>query len=542
MTQETARTMLGLSPGAGVAESRQAYELLKGQLEESLRRAPTPSLQAKYRQRLNELEEAYSCLQNVAAGAQGTAGTENLPYLRKIATEQEPAPQPQEATLPKVSAGRVEPKPRASPALIAALVGLLTVGPVAGWWFGVEQPRQEAEKQRAAGVAEAQRRAEDGRRQKELADTKAKAEEAERQRQEAAANAQALEVQHRVEEQQRLARQKDEEEKRRLAALPQTRIVPDQYATIQAAIDAAKAGDTVLVKAGVYHEALKFKDGIELRGENPATTIVRFSTPATAVKGQDDYDVPLEVRNSKSGSVRFIGFEQDTNDERTDNNAWRANAIDVFDSSIAVEHCRAQSAAGGGIYISGANSTAVLTNNQCSGNKQGGIVFFAGPQGQAEGNLCEENQSCGINVCESGSSAVLTNNRCRSNKLFGISFGLRARGKAEGNFCEENGASGISIWIKAAADLTNNQCSGNKAAGIIFSDGASGRAENNLCDNNGWSGLVLSHSSPYLSANRLERNAQYGIFYGPASKPKFGSRNTFAGNISGDAMTNSKLY
>jgi Flp pilus assembly protein TadD len=218
MTQETARTMLGLSAGAGVAESRQGYERFKAQLEESLRRAPTPSLQAKYRQRLNEVEEAYTCLQNVGAGAEGTAGTENLPYLRKIAAEQEPAPQPQEATLPKAATGRVEPKPQVSRALIAALVGLLTVGAVAGWWFGVEQPRREAEKQRAAAMAEAQRHAEDQQRQKELADAKAKAEEAERQRREAESKAQAIEVQRRVEEQQRLAQQKDEEEKRRLAA------------------------------------------------------------------------------------------------------------------------------------------------------------------------------------------------------------------------------------------------------------------------------------------------------------------------------------
>ena len=40
----------------------------------------------------------------------------------------------------------------------------------------------------------------------------------------------------------------------------QTRkIVPDQYATIQAAVDAATHGDTVLVKPGVYHGAIDFK-------------------------------------------------------------------------------------------------------------------------------------------------------------------------------------------------------------------------------------------------------------------------------------------
>jgi parallel beta-helix repeat protein len=105
--------------------------------------------------------------------------------------------------------------------------------------------------------------------------------------------------------------------------------------------------------------------------------------------------------------------------------------------------------------------------------------------------------------------------------------------------CEQNARDGIEAVVSGTSTvLINNQCRGNKNAGIYFSGGASGRAENNLCENNGWSDLILNASSPYLSANRLERNAQYGIAYGPPSRPKFGSRNAFAGNTQGEALTN----
>jgi parallel beta-helix repeat protein len=41
-------------------------------------------------------------------------------------------------------------------------------------------------------------------------------------------------------------------------------LVPDQYASIQAAIDAAEPGDQVVVKAGTYFELLDLKEGVKL--------------------------------------------------------------------------------------------------------------------------------------------------------------------------------------------------------------------------------------------------------------------------------------
>ena len=46
------------------------------------------------------MEEAYSCLQNVDTGAQGTARTENLLYLLTIALEREESRQEEEVRPP----------------------------------------------------------------------------------------------------------------------------------------------------------------------------------------------------------------------------------------------------------------------------------------------------------------------------------------------------------------------------------------------------------------------------------------------------------
>ncbi|HVG59326.1 MAG TPA: NosD domain-containing protein [Hyalangium sp.] len=60
------------------------------------------------------------------------------------------------------------------------------------------------------------------------------------------------------------------------APKPQPRVlhVPSEYSTIQAAVDAASAGDTVLVKQGIYSESVRLKSGIRLLGNGAEVTIL----------------------------------------------------------------------------------------------------------------------------------------------------------------------------------------------------------------------------------------------------------------------------
>jgi len=58
-------------------------------------------------------------------------------------------------------------------------------------------------------------------------------------------------------------------------AIPQVIRVPDQYSTIQGAINAANEGDTVFVASGTYYENVYIvKNSLKLIGENASTTII----------------------------------------------------------------------------------------------------------------------------------------------------------------------------------------------------------------------------------------------------------------------------
>jgi hypothetical protein len=51
--------------------------------------------------------------------------------------------------------------------------------------------------------------------------------------------------------------------------------VPDDYSTIQEAVDAANSGDTIFVRAGTYNETVVIrKDGLTLTGEDQSTTVI----------------------------------------------------------------------------------------------------------------------------------------------------------------------------------------------------------------------------------------------------------------------------
>ena len=65
--------------------------------------------------------------------------------------------------------------------------------------------------------------------------------------------------------------------------------VPDDFGTIQAAINAAAPGDSVFVKAGTYRECIELRSGVELKGSGTSKTLIvppeeGKSTPIITVK------------------------------------------------------------------------------------------------------------------------------------------------------------------------------------------------------------------------------------------------------------------
>lgn len=79
--------------------------------------------------------------------------------------------------------------------------------------------------------------------------------------------------------------------------------VPSEYATIQKAIDAASAGDTVLVEAGTYRERVRLKAGVILRsaGEDKPGKFGLARAEATVIDGEGKAEGEPGVRMAEGG-------------------------------------------------------------------------------------------------------------------------------------------------------------------------------------------------------------------------------------------------
>ncbi|MDH3713573.1 MAG: hypothetical protein OET44_06955, partial [Gammaproteobacteria bacterium] len=67
--------------------------------------------------------------------------------------------------------------------------------------------------------------------------------------------------------------------------------VPSDHATIQAALDAAAAGDSIVVEPGTYIENISLESSVNLNGRETARTILRAaanSEPIVTISGESN--------------------------------------------------------------------------------------------------------------------------------------------------------------------------------------------------------------------------------------------------------------
>ncbi len=190
-------------------------------------------------------------------------------------------------------------------------------------------------------------------------------------------------------------------------ALTATRLVPSEYATIQAAIDDCNDGDTVIVSPGTYVEKINFNGkNIILTGTGPnepeivAATIIECPPPNNVRRGQtpENKDSTVTFENGETSEAVLTGFTitggfgNFLHIEFVDRDAIVGGGIYCFNSSPTIEknviinnnnETATQSlniegwGAGIGCYLSGASITHNIIKDN-SATLGGGILAILG--------------------------------------------------------------------------------------------------------------------------------------------------------------------
>ncbi len=356
-----------------------------------------------------------------------------------------------------------------------------------------------------------------------------------------------------------------------------TLYVPKDFKTIQAALAAARTGDTVLVEAGTYAERVVLKAGVTLKSagddspgkqglkraeatiidgggaqaKNPAVVLAEgamldgFTITKVGLFDQKEYDLHYATHGELLPDERGAVGVKDS-----------FPALGIPGVTAVVKFCIVHDNGRAGIGCLGKGNTSSIYKNIVYRNMGGGIGIANGAAPTVEENKCFhnlrggignrasratilnnesfDNVRAGIGIRE-GATPIVRGNKCYKNRRAGI--GVRMNGTnpiLEDNDCYENEMAGIGNRDGAAPIIRHNRCYKNQMAGIGSRDGARGVIESNACYANEMAGIgARDGAGPTIRFNKCYQNKMAGIGCRDGARPIIESNECYENEMAG---------
>ena len=320
--------------------------------------------------------------------------------------------------------------------------------------------------------------------------------------------------------------------------------VPDDYPTIQAAVDNATAGDTITVRDGTYTENVRVNKQLTIRSENgPANCIVDASGNGSAITLSAD-GITLEGFSAiNSGSsfpdagIKVISSSNKITGNTVSSNNWYGIYL-IYSNNNTISGNNVSDNKGIGIYLDDSSSNIIKGNtlvndglfvrdsyqnsvednsvndkplvyledvSDCKVENAGQVILINCRNITVE-NLDLFNADIGIELFGTVDSIIADNTV--SNNLNGISLDSSHNNIISGNDVSNN-LNGISLDsshnnIISGNDVINNDC------GIWLGYSQRNTISGNNVINNGWGIKLGSSQRNTISGNDIINN-DYGI-------------------------------
>jgi parallel beta-helix repeat protein len=262
------------------------------------------------------------------------------------------------------------------------------------------------------------------------------------------------------------------------------------FTSISEAIAAAKPGDRILVRPGLYVEALLLDKPVEIVGDGPLEEIV--------------------VQAANNHVIRFratVGRITNLTLQQTGGNQWCA--VDIPQGRLEVVGCDITSLGFACVAIyQGADPR--LRRNRIHDGKAAGVLIHSRARGTLEDNEILANEGPGVEI-RSDSNPLLRRNRIHDGRGSGVHC-EGGKGILEENEIFANGLAGVDIGAVSHPTLIRNRIHHGRAEGIAVHDGGEGVIEGNEILANGRAGVeIASGGNPTLRGNRIYDGRSSGV-------------------------------
>lgn len=309
--------------------------------------------------------------------------------------------------------------------------------------------------------------------------------------------------------------------------------VPQDHPSIQAAIDAASAGDVILVAAGTYRERVRLKPDVTLRsvGDDSKGTLGLKRAEATILDGGGKSGNGPGVEMAEGATldgvtVTNVGVYDESewdkhhathgNDQPHEHIGTPGTAgISAIGVTCTIQNNIVHHIGYTGIAIQGVEGkrcSPQVLHNVCYRNMGGGIGSMRGSTATIEANVCFQNFYAGIG--HEGSSPTVIGNTCYENIRAGIGISEGSQPLVRGNQCFRNRRAGIGIRTGADTSpvVEDNDCHHNDMAGIGCEENCTPLLRNNRCHDNTLAGIgCRDNARPTIIGNQCHANKAVGI-------------------------------
>jgi parallel beta-helix repeat protein len=289
-------------------------------------------------------------------------------------------------------------------------------------------------------------------------------------------------------------------EKSGLISSGNTIIVPDDFPTIQEAVDSAKSGDTVFVRSGTYYENIEIDtSNIVLTGEDRDNTFIispEFLINAIRLNKERITINGFSIKDNIYGISINADFCSIFNNNFFDN----GHGLSIYDN---IESCQIYN----NIFIN--NSEAIrlqyssmfsIHDNIFEENYYGIIGYIV--NSSINNNILRFNVQHPISI-EGGKNNIISENMISDNENDGIHIDNSLSNYVINNTVLDNLNDGIQIWTSSENIVSGNIIKNGRRTGIFLND----RSKNNYVKNNHISGNSIGiYLKKNSNDNSFEKN------------------------------------